>query len=82
MQSIQLTQRSAGGYFSSLNDMAIIGKSILSSSLLSKAQTRRWLKPSAFVESFDQGVGRPWEIFRLKVNGKLVDLYTKSGDCE
>ena len=54
---------------------------MLDSTLMSKAQTNRWFKPSSFVESYSQGVGRPWEIFRVKVNGQSVDLYTKAGDC-
>lgn len=72
----------AGGYFSSTNDMAALGKAILNSTQLSKAMTHRWMKPSSFVEDFAQGVGRPWEIFRIKVNGQSVDAYTKSGDCK
>ena len=70
----------AGGYFSSTNDLATMGKAMLSSTLLPIAQTRRWMKPSSFVEDFAQGVGRPWEIFRVKVNGQSVDAYSKSGD--
>ncbi|KAK5710719.1 hypothetical protein LTR15_012875 [Elasticomyces elasticus] len=70
----------AGGYFSTLNDFASLGTAILNSTLLSKAQTRRWFKPTSFVEEYAQGVGRPWEIFRRKVNGYSVDLYTKAGD--
>lgn len=72
----------AGGYFSSTNDLATLGKAILNSTQLSKAMTHRWMKPSSFVEDFAQGVGRPWEIFRSKVNGQSVDVYSKSGDCE
>ncbi|KAK5684575.1 hypothetical protein LTS10_004447 [Elasticomyces elasticus] len=70
----------AGGFFSSLNDFACLGKAILNSTFLSKAHTRRWFKPTSFVEDLAQGVGRPWEIFRRQVNGYTVDLYTKAGD--
>lgn len=73
---------SAGGYLSTVNDFATLGKAILSSSFLSKTVTNRWFKPTTFVESWSAGVGRPWEIFRLKVNGKSVDWYSKSGDCK
>jgi CubicO group peptidase (beta-lactamase class C family) len=76
-----LTLRRAGGYFSSTNDMATIGKAILSNKLLKRAQTDRWLKPTGFVEDFSQGVGRPWEIFRLKINDQSVEIYGKGGDC-
>jgi hypothetical protein len=43
--------------------------------------TRRWLKPRSFVDLFQQGVGIPFEIFRVKVNGHSVDVYAKDGDC-
>ena len=72
----------AGGYYSTVNDFAKFGKDILSSSNLSKAVTKRWMKPTSFVEDFKQGVGRPWEIFRTKVNGQSVEIYSKSGDCK
>ena len=72
----------AGGFFSSLNDLRTLGKATLTSRLLSKSVTNRWFKPTSFVESFAQGVGRPWEIYRYKVNGQSVDVYTKAGDCE
>lgn len=80
--SSKLTKSSAGGFFSSLNDFAVIGQSILKSKLLPTSQTNRWLKPTSFVEAFDQGVGRPWEIYRRKIYGQSVDIYSKSGDCE
>ena len=72
----------AGSYYSTVNDFMILGKAILTSQLLPKSLTYRWLKPTSFVEDFAQGVGRPWEIYRLKVNGQSVDLYTKGGDCK
>lgn len=77
-----LIKNRAGGFYSSLNDFAIMGKAMLNSALISKSQTNRWFKPASFVEAWDQGVGRPWEIFRVKVNGQSVDLYAKGGDCE
>ncbi|KAK3695993.1 hypothetical protein LTR37_018211 [Vermiconidia calcicola] len=70
----------AGGFFSSTKDAARIGRAMLSSELLPKTQTDRWMKPTSFVEDFAQGVGRPWEIYRIKVNGASVDVYTKGGD--
>lgn len=73
---------SAGGYYSTVNDLAKLGKNILLSRFLPKSVTDRWFKPSSFVEDWSAGVGRPWEIFRLKVNGQSVDAYTKSGDCK
>lgn len=73
---------SSGGYFSSTNDVATIGKAILNSTLLSKAQTRRWIKPSTFTSDLNVGIGAPWEIYRAQVGGRTVDLYTKNGGAE
>ena len=72
----------AGGFYSTVNDFAKMGKAILSSTFLPQSVTNRWFKPTSFVEWWASGVGRPWEIFRLKVNGQSVDWYTKSGDCK
>ena len=73
---------SAGGYFSTVNDFATIGRAILTSQLIPQSTTDRWFKPSGFVEDWSQGVGRPWEIFRFKVNGQTIDVYSKGGDCK
>ena len=72
----------AGGFYSSTNDFAILGKAMLTSKLLPKGLTNRWFKPTSFVEDWAQGVGRPWEIFRIKVNGQSIDIYSKGGDCK
>jgi hypothetical protein len=68
--------------YSSLKDMISFGKSILSSTLLSVEQTRRWLKPRTHTSSLLMSVGAPWEIFRAQsINSRLVtDLYTKGGN--
>lgn len=55
---------------------------MLNSTLLPKPLTRRWMKPTSFVENYANGVGRPWEIYRVKVDGYSVELYTKAGDCK
>ncbi|KAF4631598.1 hypothetical protein G7Y89_g6535 [Cudoniella acicularis] len=68
-----------GGYFSSTNDMATLGKAMLNGTILSKAQTRRWMKPVTFTANPNQGTGAPWEIFRTQVNGRVIDMYTKNG---
>ena len=62
--------------------MIKVGRSILQSSLLSQSITRRWLKPASFLENFAQGVGRPWEIYRAKIDNYSVDVYSKGGDCK
>jgi hypothetical protein len=68
--------------FSCTNDLTSIGRSILGSTLIKPAVTRRWLKPRAFVSNPLTAVGAPWEIIRLQTspNKRVVDLYTKAGD--
>ncbi|KAJ2968712.1 hypothetical protein NUW58_g10161 [Xylaria curta] len=74
---------SSGGIFSTTNDVAKLGISILNSTLLSADQTRKWMKPNSFTGSFDFAVGLGWEIYRYtdKVTGHVTDLYTKLGDA-
>ncbi|CAO2650239.1 Nn.00g015310.m01.CDS01 [Neocucurbitaria sp. VM-36] len=73
-----------GGMFSTANDLSVVGRAILSSSLLPANTTRAWLQPTAFTSSLIGAVGRPWEIFRAVVglpeNNRVVDLYTKAGN--
>jgi hypothetical protein len=68
--------------FSCTNDLTSISRSILSSTLIKPAITRRWLKPRAFVSDPLTALGAPWEIIRLQTspNKRVVDLYTKEGD--
>lgn len=73
----------AGGMWSSSNDILSFGSAILSNKLLSKRKTRACLQPDAFVSSFGQAVGGPWEIMRgdkLTSDNRIIDVYTKSGD--
>ncbi|KAJ7806909.1 putative beta-lactamase, partial [Mycena leptocephala] len=71
-----------GGMFSTLSDIAKLGRAILNSTLLSPAQTRRWLKPHSHTASLTYSVGAPWEIQRLilPLENRVVDVYTKNGD--
>lgn len=72
---------SAGSVFTSTNDLARAGRSILGSSLLSPAQTRRWLKPVTHTSDPYESVGHPWEILRIQdPDNRITDLYTKDGD--
>ena len=73
--------RRAGGVYSSTSDMVKIGQSILNSSLLDPALTRRWMKPVTHTSNPLQAVGAPWEIMsiRLPTTNRLVDVYAKSG---
>lgn len=70
----------AAGAFSTTNDLARIGKSILNHTLISKAVTNRWFSTVTFVDRLDQAVGRAWEIFRKQAGGHTVDIFTKSGN--
>lgn len=69
----------AGGYYSSINDLRKLGIFILNSTLLSPAQTRRWMKPASFTSNPNNFVGTPWEIYRAPVD-RLSFIYSKSGD--
>lgn len=75
-------QDPAAGAFSTVHDLALIGKAILNSTLTSTSTTRRWFTSTSFVNSIDQAVGRGWEIFRRRLPGSggyTIDIYTKSG---
>lgn len=75
----KLTNSSAGGIFSSAKDMATFGRAILNSTLIPRALTRKWMKPSTHTSSLDYSVGAPWEILSFG-DDRPIDLYTKSGD--
>lgn len=71
----------AGSIYSSAGDMLKAGRSILKSTTLSAAQTRRWLKPMSQTGVLGSAVGAPWEIRHLLLDNKrLTQLYTKQGD--
>ncbi|KAI0454680.1 beta-lactamase/transpeptidase-like protein [Xylaria acuta] len=74
---------SSGGIFSTTNDIAKLGVSMLNATLLSADQTRRWMKPNSFTAELDFALGMGWEIYRYadKVTGHATDLYTKLGDA-
>lgn len=69
-----------GGFYSSLNDITKIGRSILTSQLLTKSTTRRWLKPGSFLPDGKSAIGAPWEIFQALGTNKTTWMYSKSGD--
>ena len=73
----------SGGLLSTTNDLAKFGINLLNSTLLTPAQTRRWMKPVSFTSSYSYAVGAPWEIIRYvnPTTGKITDLYTKLGDA-
>ena len=74
---------SAGGMFSSTNDLISFASAIHTSRLLPAPATRAWMKPDAHTSSAGVSVGAAWEILRgdgLTSDARLVDVYTKSGD--
>lgn len=75
-----LSAAPTGGFYSSTNDMRKIGKAILNSTLLSSAQTNRWLKPLTFTANDGTLVGAPWEIYKAPLPERSVWMYTKGGD--
>lgn len=80
---LKLTVDSAGGVFSSVADMLLLAEGILSNKFLSPVQTRKWMKPISNTASWGYQVGAPWEILRgdnITADGRLIDVYTKSGD--
>ncbi|KAK4224645.1 beta-lactamase-like protein sdnR [Podospora fimiseda] len=79
----------AGAYYQALSDLSTLGKSILLSSIIPPFQTRKWFHPTSHTSSLSVSVGRPWEIFREKINTtttsnktRVIDLYTKSGGIQ
>ncbi|KAI1275611.1 beta-lactamase/transpeptidase-like protein [Xylaria sp. FL0933] len=71
----------AGSLYSSTSDMIKAGQAMLQSTLISPAQTRRWLKPLIQTGYLSTAVGAPWEIRSLKLSDKRISqLYTKQGD--
>ncbi|KAI0423507.1 beta-lactamase/transpeptidase-like protein [Xylaria sp. FL1042] len=71
----------AGSLYSSTSDMVKAGQAMLQSTLISPAQTRRWLKPVIQTGYLSTAVGAPWEIRYLTLSDKRISqLYTKQGD--
>lgn len=84
IENFNITQRDEEGALSlvsSVNDLARAGNSILSSTLLSPAATRRWLRASKDTSNLRNGVGRPWEIYRSGATAisPVLAALTKSG---
>ncbi|KAF4538855.1 Beta-lactamase [Lasiodiplodia theobromae] len=86
-------ENAAGSVYSTINDITTIGRSILRSTLLPRALTRRWLKPHWRTADDTHFVGAPWEITSTRISladsnstttantsTTRVDLYTKGGN--
>lgn len=69
------------GLVSSITDLSILGRSLLTSDLLGAAGTRRWLKPVSSTSNLRNAVGRPWEIYHYSDEAidPIIDVYTKTG---
>ncbi|KAJ5609828.1 alkaline D-peptidase [Penicillium herquei] len=73
----------SGGIYSTINDLATIGISILNSTLLPIDRTNRWLQPVSFTGDLHYALGRPWEIYRYvhPDTSVVTNIYTKLGDA-
>ena len=82
LKVIAANDAASGSIYSTTNDLAKFGLSILNSTLLAPEETRKWLKPITHTGSLQFSIGRPWEIFRFTQpsTGHVNDLYTKAGD--
>lgn len=75
----QLTPSSSAiSMFSSVRDLAIAGKAILSSALLPTSLTNRWLKPVTHTSNPANSLGLPWIIYSAGnyPNASMIDIYT------
>ncbi|KAJ5715618.1 alkaline D-peptidase [Penicillium malachiteum] len=72
----------SGGIYSTTNNLAKIGISILNSTLLPVDRTNRWLQPVPFTGDLHYALGRPWEIYRYvhPDTSVVTNIYTKLGD--
>jgi hypothetical protein len=74
---------SAGMMYSSISDISALGRSILRSSILSPAQTRRWLKPTSLTSDLRETVGYPWGLRRIIMDPdrpyELITAFNKAG---
>jgi CubicO group peptidase (beta-lactamase class C family) len=74
-------EKAALGLISTISDLSELGRSILTSAILPRDTTRRWLKPFASTSNLRTAVGRPWEIYHYSTapTDAITDVYTKSG---
>ncbi|OGM48014.1 alkaline D-peptidase [Aspergillus bombycis] len=64
--------------YSTTTDLSNAGKAILNSTLLTQAQTNRWLKPVTHTSNPANSLGYPWIIYSSGnyPNTSMVDIYT------
>ncbi|KAI8954670.1 beta-lactamase/transpeptidase-like protein [Xylaria longipes] len=75
-----------GNMYSSISDISSLGRAIFRNSVLTAAQTRRWLKPAATTADIYEGVSYPWGYRRIPLGppgsglaNRIVDSYNKAG---
>ncbi|KAI3316858.1 beta-lactamase/transpeptidase-like protein [Xylariaceae sp. AK1471] len=75
-----------GNMYSSISDISTLGRAIFRNTLLSAAQTRRWLKPAATTADIYEGISYPWGYRRIPLGAagsglenRIVDAYSKAG---
>ncbi|KAF2713252.1 beta-lactamase/transpeptidase-like protein [Pleomassaria siparia CBS 279.74] len=72
------------GIYSSLTDISTALRAVLSSQMLPKAVTQRWLKPVSLTSNSVNSVGRPWEIYSLTTGGPspVIPIYQVRGNID
>lgn len=72
--------------YSSISDISSLGRAIFRNSVLTAAQTRRWLRPAATTADIYEGVSYPWGYRRIPLGppgsslmNRIVDSYNKAG---
>ncbi|KAI0514705.1 beta-lactamase/transpeptidase-like protein [Xylaria bambusicola] len=77
-----------GNMYSSISDLSRLGRAIFRSTILSPAQTRRWLKPVATTSDLSEGLSYPFGYRRIPLGTatshaglthRIVDSYNKAG---
>ncbi|KAH8161625.1 hypothetical protein CIB48_g6614, partial [Xylaria polymorpha] len=75
-----------GNMYSSISDISSLGRAIFRNSVLTAAQTRRWLRPAATTADIYEGVSYPWGYRRIPLGppgsslmNRIVDSYNKAG---
>ncbi|KAI1207324.1 beta-lactamase/transpeptidase-like protein [Annulohypoxylon truncatum] len=72
----------AAGYYSSTQDLLVLGEAILTHRFASPRDTRRWFAPATFTSSVGTFIAAPWEIIRannVTSDQRLVQFNTKAG---
>ncbi|GAB1198373.1 hypothetical protein APSETT444_007692 [Aspergillus pseudonomiae] len=76
--SLHTPSRKALAMYSTITDLSAAGKAILNSTLLTEAQSNRWLKPVTHTSNPANSLGYPWIIYSSGdyPDTSMVDIYT------